>query len=403
MIDGVSLLSGLECRACCTLVEADRLIGVCPTCGHALLATYRLEDAPPGFRPEHWRTRPGGVWRYRELLPVRASRAIASLGEPETGVLPLADVEGADDLDLWAKNDGALPTGAFKAREMSVAISRAAELGARSVFLPSTGNAGVAAAAYGARAGVEVRVYLTEEARPELALACRAFGAQVRTVRGSIADARAAALEQEPGRGSIDLSTMREPYRVEGTKTMAFEIFDRFGAAGLPDAIVYPTGGGLGLVGIFKAFTELRALGWIEAIPRLLPVQAAECAPIVRALREGRSRAEPVPPPLEFVGGLTVPAPFSSERVIEAVRWSGGTGVAVPEREIRAAERRAATTGLVTGLEGAATIAGLAALRREGLLRSGERVLLYLTGGGIAPEVPWMMESAESTLPLRRE
>jgi threonine synthase len=398
-----SFLSGLECRACCTTVEPDRLIGVCPTCGHTLLATYDLEGARAVLAPAGWTARPGGMWRYRELLPVRSADSVVTLGEPESPVLRLTLPDLAPDVDLWAKNDGALPTGAFKSREMSVALSRARELGARAVFLPSTGNAAVAAAAYGARARMEVRVYLTEDSAPELAATCRAFGAHVRTVRGTISDARAAALDQEPGRGSVELSTMREPYRLEGTKTMAFEVFDRFGADGLPDVIVYPTGGGLGLAGMFKAFTELRALGWIEAIPRLIAVQAAECAPLVRALRDGSPRAEAWPGPIEFLGGLTVPAPFASERVLEAVRWSGGAGVAVPSARIHATERLVArTTGIVSGFEGAATFAALPAILKEGLVRPGERVMLYLTGGGISVAIPRLAERAEAPgLPTR--
>jgi threonine synthase len=393
----ISFLSGLECRACCTTVKPDRLIGVCPTCGHTLLATYDLEAARAVLTPARWKERPGGVWRYRELLPVRSLDSVVTLGEAESPVLRLALPEIDPDLDLWVKNDGTLPTGAFKAREMSVALSRAYELGARAVFLPSTGNAGVAAAAYGARARMEVRVYLPEDAPPEVARACRVFGAHVRTVRGTVTDARTAALEQEPGRGSVELSTMREPYRLEGTKTMGFELFDRFGAEGLPDVIVYPTGGGLGLAGMFKAFTELRALGWIEAIPRLIAVQSAECAPIVRALREGSTRADPWPGPVEFLGGLTVPAPFASERVLEAVRWSGGTGVTVSNARIHATERLLArATGLVTGLESAATVAALPGILKERLVRPGERVLLYLTGAGVAVAVPRMAERAET-------
>jgi len=392
----LSFLSGLECRACCTVVEADQLIGVCPTCGHTLLATYSLERARSVLTPARWTERPGGMWRYRELLPVRFPEDIVTLGEAETPVLRLNLPEIAPDLDLWVKNDGTLPTGAFKAREMSVAISRAYELGARAVFLPSTGNAGVAAAAYGARARIEVRVYLTEDTSPELAKACRAFGARVRTIRGTIADARTVALEHEPGRGSVELSTMREPYRLEGTKTMGFELFDRFGPEGLPDVIVYPTGGGLGLAGMFKAFTELKALGWIEAIPRLISVQSAECAPIVRALRNGSARAEPWTGPVEFLGGLTVPTPFASERVLEAVRWSGGTGVTVPIATIHAAERLVARAmGLVTGVEGAATFAALPTILKERLVRPGERVLLYLTGAGVSVSVPRMAERTE--------
>ena len=379
-----SYISGLECRTCRTTYPADQLIGVCPKCGQALLATYDLDRLRARGSPGEWRSRPGGLWRYRELMPVVREDGPLSLGEGETPTLRLASDDEDLGLDLWAKNDGGLPTGTFKAREMSVAISRAVELGARSVFLPSTGNAGVAAAAYAARAGIEAHVYLTDASSPEIGAACRAFGAEVRTVRGTMSDARRAALEQEPGRGGVDLSTMREPYRLEGTKSMAFELFDRFGPEGLPDAVVYPTGGGLGLVGMYKGFTELRALGWLEKVPRFFAVQTAECAPIVRALREDLPRADPWTGPVAFAGGLTVPAPFGSERVLEAVRGSGGSGIAVPVSEIRATERRIVrTSGLLTGVEGAAPFAALPHLVRERRIRPRERVLLYLTGSGL--------------------
>lgn len=398
-----SLLNGLECRACCTQVPADRLVGVCPNCGHALLATYDLDAARSQLSPKRWRERPGGVWRYRELLPVGADGSIVTLGESESPAMRLGEPSSAPGIELWVKDDGRLPTGAFKAREMAVAISRAKELGASSVFLPSTGNAGIAAAAYGARAGLPVRVYLTDAAPRETAAAVRALGASVRTVRGTMTEAREAALEQEPGRGSVELSTMREPYRLEGTKTMGFELFDRFGAAGLPDAVVYPTGGGLGLVGMFKAFSELRALGWLERMPRLIAVQSEGCAPIVKALREGRARADPWPHPAEFAGGLTVPAPFSSERVLEAIRWSGGSGVAVPREAIRAAERAVARRlGIVTGEEGAATFAALSPLVRAGTVRPGERVLLYLTGAGFPAGLPRLAERLTTSEPSPR-
>ncbi len=267
---------------------------------------------------------------------------------------------------------------------MAVAVSRARELGLRQLFVPSAGNAGVALAAYGARAGLRVRIYLPEATPPPMTAAARLYGAEVRLLPGTLREVGTEARRAEQGTGSFDMSTMREPYRVEGKKTMGLEIFERMSTDRMPDAIVYPTGGGTGLVGMFKAFSELRELGLLEKVPRLIAVQPAGCAPIVLALREGRPRAEPWESPSTIAPGLLVPAPFSSERVLEAVRGSGGTGVTVTDTEIaRAAGELARQHGVSASPEGAATYAALPSLVRDRRVHAGERVLLYNTGSGI--------------------
>jgi len=380
--DPGSLLRSLECRACDAEVPVDAPVGPCPKCGHTLLAQYAL-DRLDGHR--WWATvrgRPPTLWRFRELLPVRDERAIVTLGETESPVLPLPGAFRGADLELWAKDDGGLPTGSFKARGMAVAVSRARELGVRQLFVPSAGNAGIALAAYGARARIPVKVYLPAAADPRTLEAIARYGVEVVRSGATIREAGEEARRQESGK-AFDLSTMREPYRVEGKKTMAFELFARFGPERMPEAIVYPTGGGTGLVGMKKGFDELRTLGLLERTPRLISVQSNGCAPVVRALQEGASRVTPWAEPRTVAPGLAVPAPFASERILEAVRGSGGTGVAVSDAQILESQRDLARTwGISVSIEAAAPWAAVPELCRAGGLRAGERVLLYLTGRG---------------------
>jgi len=379
-----SLLRELECRACCTSLDAAHLASTCPTCGQALFATYALEKLEARAWLRSLAGRPSTLWRYRELLPVRSAERVVSLGEGLTPVVPLGEVDGADGITVSAKDDGAMPTGSFKARGMSVAVSRAVELGARELFVPSAGNAGVALAAYAARASVPARVYLPERTPEGMKRAVRLYGAEVIECPGTIRDAGEQGRARERGRGSFDMSTLREPYRVEGKKTMGLEIFEQCAAEGMPEAIVYPTGGGTGLVGMAKAFAELTALGLLERPPRLYAVQPDGCAPVVRALAEGSARVEPWADPRTIAPGLLVPAPFSSERILEAVRMTRGGGVTVSDREILTAMRNLARRhGISASPEGAATYAALPKLLDRKLLAPGERVMLYITGTGL--------------------
>ncbi len=365
-------------------MAADRPVGPCPTCGHTLFAEYHLDRLDAA----RWRSglaeRPATLWRYRELLPVEHSEAITTLGEGFSPVLDLGEVPEAPGVRVSLKDDGGLPTGSFKARGMAVAVSRARELGLKELFVPSAGNAGVALAAYSARARLHARVYLPEETPPSMAQQCRQYGAEVVTVRGTIREAGASAREAEARSGAFDMSTLREPYRVEGKKTMGLEIFEQLPGDDLPDAILYPTGGGTGLVGMAKAFRELGALGLLARTPRLYAVQPSGCAPVVRALREGGARVGPWEGPRTIAPGLLVPAPFASERILEAVRSTHGDGVTLDDREIVAAMRQLADRhGVSASPEGAAPYAALARLAREGRVRQGEHVLLYNTGSGL--------------------
>ena len=378
-----SLLHGLECRACCTAVPTDRPVGTCPTCGQALLATYDLAQLDRRRWPSEVASRPATLWRYRELLPVADPGHVTTLGEGFTPILPIADSPQAPGVRLLLKDDGLNPTGSFKARGMAVAVSRAKELGLTELFVPSAGNAGVALSAYAARAHLGARVYLPERTAPAIVDACRSYGARVVTVPGTIREAGSAARARESSGGAFDMSTLREPYRVEGKKTMGFEIWEQLAAEGLPDAIVYPTGGGTGLVGMYKAFAELRELALIERIPRLISIQPEGCAPVVRALREGAARVTPWEDASTIAPGLLVPSPFSSERVLEAIRATRGAGATVSDRDlVDGMEELARREGISVAPEGAAPWAALGALVRQGAIRSGETVLLYNTGSG---------------------
>ncbi|MGP8077834.1 MAG: threonine synthase [Thermoplasmata archaeon] len=379
-----SRLRTLLCRACCTEVDPSRPVGCCPTCGHTLLASYDLDD----LNGEDWlravRARVPSLWRYRELLPVQNERAIVTLGEGYSPILDLGGAPEAPGVHLLVKDDGGLPTGSFKARGMAVAVARAREVGVREAYVPSAGNAGVALAAYAARSGMPVRVYLPARTPEPMKNACRRYGAQVVAVEGTIREAGEFARRTEGGRGSFDMSTLREPYRVEGKKTMGLEIFEQRREEGMPDAIVYPTGGGTGLVGMHKAFQELGTLGLLDRMPRLIAVQPEGCAPVVRALRDGAPRTTPWEAPSTVAPGLLVPSPFSSERVLEAVRATGGTGTTVRDAEILGSVSLLARRyGLSASPEGAATYAALPGLFESGAIRAGEQILLYNTGSGL--------------------
>jgi len=379
--DTGSLLKELVCRACGTSADASRAASTCPGCGQSLFATYELSklSARPWLRS--LLERPATLWRYRELLPVRSTEMVTTLGEGFTPMIALGAVEG---VEVSVKDDGSMPTGSFKARGMAVAVSRAKELGLEALYVPSAGNAGVALAAYAARASIRARVYLPERTPAAMKDAVRLYGGEVVEVPGTIREAGETARSQEKDRGSFDLSTLREPYRVEGKKTMGFEIFEQSFSNDPPEAIVYPTGGGTGLVGMEKAFSELRSLGVMDHIPRMYAVQPEGCAPVVRALSEGAPRVTPWVEPQTIAPGLLVPAPFSSEQVLQAVRRTNGGGVTVSDREILAAMKTLASRhGISASPEGAAPYAALPKLLRNRLVRPGERVLLYNTGTGL--------------------
>ncbi len=379
-----SYLLRLECSHCQQAHDARLRQTVCRGCGSALRAVYDL----PRLRKDHpeppWADRAPGLWRYEELLPLEQPTEAVRLGETQSPILTLDPPEGGADLRVLMKDDGVLPTGSFKARGMALAVSRARALGLRSLYVPSAGNAGVALSAYGARAGLRVRVYLPESTPASVGRRCAEFGAEVVSVPGTIADAGRAARAREPPE-SFDVSTLREPYRWQGKKTMGLELFDQFGPDRRPGAILYPTGGGTGLVGLWSAFEELRSLGWLTGpLPRLFAVQPERCAPVVQALKSGAEEVTPWPQPETVAPGLLVPSPFSSRAILGAVRASGGGGITVPDAEIlRAQAELRHRQGVSVCPEGAATWAALPRLLAEGRLGSHETVLLYNTGSGL--------------------
>ncbi len=385
MAESGSLFHHLECRGCGRTVDPARPVGTCPGCGHTLLAAYALDRLDGRRWLADLPSREASLWRYRELLPVGRTGAVLSLGEGFTPILPIGPIPEAPGILVSVKDDGGLPTGSFKARGMAVAVSRAKELGLSDLYVPSAGNAGIALAAYAARGGLHSRIYLPESTPAPARDACALYGAEVIGVPGTIREAGTVARTREADRGSFDMSTLREPYRVEGKKTMGLEIFEQSQPGPMPDAVLYPTGGGTGLVGMAKAFRELAELGLLERPPRLYAVQPEGCAPVVRALAEGADRVTTWEEPRTVAPGLLVPSPFASERVIESVRSTGGGGMTVTDREILSAMRALGHRhGISASPEAAAPYAALPKLLRRGDVKPGERVLLYNTGTGLA-------------------
>ncbi|MDR7481317.1 MAG: threonine synthase [Armatimonadota bacterium] len=380
-----SYLLSLECTACGAHQDADRLHGLCPDCGKVLYPRYDLDAVRAAVDRGALASRPPNMWRYHELLPVRDPAHVVTLGEGGTPLLDAPRLARRFGLRrVWMKDEGQNPTGTFKARGLAAAVSRARELGVRAVSMPTAGNAGSALAAYAARAGIEAYIVMPQDT-PEVNKAeVLAYGARAYAIDGVITDAGRLLRALTPGRGWFDLSTLREPYRVEGKKTMGYEIAEALGWR-LPDVIVYPAGGGTGLVGIWKAVTEMATLGWIGTHrPRMVAVQAAGCAPIVRAWEEGRDHAVSVADPRTLAPGLRVPAAVGDYLMLRVVRESGGAAVAVTDDEILAAMRDlAATEGVLAAPEAAATAAALPHLRIRGVLRPEDEVVLLLTGSGM--------------------
>ncbi|MCY3590282.1 MAG: threonine synthase [Acidobacteria bacterium] len=368
---------GLVCSGTGVNAPLDEPAFLSPA-GKPWLVSYELDRQRGETLARDLRHRPWTLWRYRELLPLSRFHARVDLGEGGTPVVRLQRA-GPDGVSVFVKNEAGNPTGSFKDRGLSLAVNRARELGAPGVQLPSAGNAGVSAAAYAAAAGLPCRVGLPEGTPATVAERCRGFGAEVVESGGTLVDAGAALRER--GGGFWDLSTLREPYRVEGKKTMGFELAEQFGWR-LPDWIVYPTGGGTGIVGMAKAFAELRRLGLLGGPPaRFAVVQMAGCAPIVRAFRDGSEQAEPWDAPKTRVWGLRVPRAIGDFLVLRAVRESGGTAVAVEEDLVaETTQRMAAQEGLLIGPETAAAMAAVVGLRDSGTIRRGESVLVFATG-----------------------
>ncbi|MEV4316140.1 threonine synthase [Actinocrispum sp. NPDC049592] len=379
-----SYLSHLDCARCGRRYDADVVNNLC-TCGSPLLARYDLDAVPTG--PSDISGRQPSLWRYHEVLPVRDPSNAVSLGEGMTPLLPL----GALGRDmgvpgLLMKDDGLIPSGSFKARGAAVGVSRAAELGVTGIAMPSNGNAGAAWALYGARAGIRTVVAMPVDAPSITGAECVVSGGSLYLVRGHIGDAgrMVADLIARSSGKLMDASTLKEPYRIEGKKTMMYEIAEQLGWR-CPDVIVYPTGGGVGLIGIHKALREMLALGWLSGpMPRLVAVQSSGCAPVVRAFAAGAREAEAWTDPVTIAFGLTVPKPLGDFLILDALYDTGGTAVAVDDEETLAEQARCARLeGAFVCPEGAAAFRAVRSLRADGWISAADSVVVLNTGAGI--------------------
>lgn len=380
-----SFLTHLDCPVCRQSYPADQLQTYCHECDSPLAAAYDLEALRAECKPSDISRRTGGMWRWWELLPLRDPAYRVSLGEGGTPLIRLARLGESLGVErLWIKEEGLNPTGTFKARGLSAAVSKARELGASGFVIPTAGNAGGALAAYAARAGLPAHVYMPADAPLVHRWEVEQSGAHLVLVDGLIDEAGRLASKAAGEHGWFNLATFREPYRLEGKKTLGLELAEAFGWE-LPQVIVYPTGGGTGLVGMWKAFEELKQLGWISGdLPRMVSVQAAGCAPIVRAIERGAERAEPWDNAATYAGGLRVPKVFADRLILEAIRSSGGTAVAVTEAEIELARRQLVQIeGVLACPEGAATLAGLVRLLQIGSIDREESIVIYNTGTGM--------------------
>lgn len=377
--------SHLECTRCGATQESERLTGVSACCGKPLFARYDLDRIRRHFRPGDLAGRRADLWRYEEVLPVRDARFQTGLGEGFTPLIAAPRLAARLGFArVWLKDEGQNPTGSFKARGLALAVARAAELGATELAIPSAGNAGSAAAAYAAAAGLPVHVVVPRDTPSPIVEEIRALGADLRMVDGLITECGRAVQEGVRQHGWFDLSTLKEPYRVEGKKTMGYELFEQLGGR-LPDAIIYPTGGGTGLIGMWKAFDEMERLGWIgSGRPKMFTVQAERCAPIVRAWERGEDEAAPWENAETYASGLRVPRAVGDYLILRAIRESGGAAVAVPDRAMaRWVEAIGEDTGVFACPEGGATAAAAEILLERGLVGPEDEVVLFNTGSGL--------------------
>ena len=383
----------LECSDCGTTASADGLPTVCLQCGRPFLVRYPDRIHPTTERAEVRRRH--GMWRFRSFLPLAAGEHPVTLGEGDTPLLHVPRLAAELKLgNIWIKDESTNPTGAFKARGLSAAMTRAVGAGATRFVIPTAGNAGVASAAYAARAGATVRIFAPLTTPRTILSQIVAFGGELILLDGHIGDCGKAARTWAAENGAVDLSTLREPYRIEGKKTLGLEIALQLGWK-LPAAIVYPTGGGTGLIGMWKAFHELRDAGWVtDPMPRLYSVQSTGCAPIVRAFEAGSPAAEPWADPWTIASGLRVPGPLGDKLMLRILRETDGGAVAVEDSDmIELAALGTRTEGVDFSPEGGASIAAALELQRRGVVSPGEQVILFNTGAG------WLYRNPEDLLP----
>ncbi|HYW42815.1 MAG TPA: threonine synthase [Bryobacteraceae bacterium] len=373
----------LECSLCHKRLEAGIIANLCD-CGGPLLVRYDLNVIRQRWRRREVQNGTSSMWRYAPVLPPMPEN-IVTLGEGWTPLIRtkrLGARIGSEQ--LWVKDEGMNPTASFKARGLSCAISMCVELGIKKVAIPSAGNAASAMAAYAAAAGIEAHIFMPRDVPQANYLECKAYGAQVTLVDGLISDCGRMVAERGPQEGWFDVSTLKEPYRIEGKKTMGFEVAEQMGWE-LPDAIFYPTGGGVGMIGMWKAFEEMEMLGWIGSRrPKMVAVQAEGCQPVVRAFEENAERSRFFENAHTVAAGLRVPKPLGDFLVLEAVRQSGGTAIAVSDDDLmEAGIQLASDEGIYAAPEGAACVAAARRLLESGFLKPADRVVLYNTGSGL--------------------
>ncbi|MGA8657981.1 MAG: threonine synthase, partial [Chthoniobacterales bacterium] len=375
----------LECTSCTTRFGAGQLHTVCSKCGKPIYVRYDLEAIRGQIRREDFHLREASLWRYSELLPVPGKVKTVSLGEGWTPLLQASRLAESVGLSqLWIKDESRNPTASFKARGMAVAVTMARHLGVKKLAAPSAGNAAGALAAYAARAGLEAYLFMPKDTPEANLIECAAAGAHVILVDGLITDCARELAKQKNGQGWFDLSTMKEPYRVEGKKTLGYELAEQLDWL-LPDVVVYPTGGGTGLVGMWKAFSEMETLGWIgQKRPRMIAVQAAGCQPIVTAFQKNRRFATEYPNAATKAAGLRVPRAIADYLILDAVRASRGDAIAVTDDEmIDAAREIGQLEGLFVAPESGACWAALKRLRQKNVIHPDESVVLFNTGSGL--------------------
>ena len=385
-INQTSLLVDLECSDCKKKYSPDKILTFCPDCQASLMANYNLEELREHLDRDEIRFRQAGMWRWHELLPVYDPLNFVYLGEGDTPLLRLQNL--GEELGLryiYVKDESLNPTGSFKARGLASAVSKAKELGIRKVIIPTAGNAGGAMAAYAARANIQAAIYMPKDTPRANIAESRMAGAEVILIEGLISEAAGMAGVRAKDEGWFDLSTFKEPYRVEGKKIMGYELAESFGW-NLPDVIIYPTGGGTGLVGMWKAFKEMESLGWLNGKnrPRMVAVQADGCAPVIKAFHDGSPFCDYWTNAHTIASGLRVPKSFADAIILDDLRESHGTAVAVSDEAILAAQAKLCRhEGIFAAPEGAATLAALEELQRQGWIDRQERVVLFNTGSGL--------------------
>ncbi len=376
----MSQIAYLECSKCGQRISAAQPQTVCPKDGGSLYARYDLSSLKGKFTPDSLRERPATMWRYREVLP---GDEPVSLGEGFTPLLPSRECR-----NVYIKDEGLNPTGSFKARGLCAAVTMARQYGLKKLAVPSAGNAASALAAYSAAAGIEAYIFMPKDVPTANLVECKAYGAKVTLVDGLISDCASMVNERKQSEGWFDISTLKEPFRVEGKKTMGYEVAEQLNWD-LPDAIFYPTGGGVGLIGMWKAFDEMEQLGWLDAKrgkkrPKMISVQAEGCAPVAKAWSEHKPVAEMWPNAQTQAAGLRVPKPYADYIILDILKQSGGTAIAVSDPQIfEAVEEWASREGVFAAPEGAASLAAYKVLLAQGFLKPADKVVLFNTGSGL--------------------